>query len=266
MKTKKSTGFTLIELLVVISIIALLSSVILVALQSAKLKGQDSARIQGLVQVRNALELYRTAHGSYPQGTLSASTLANDLSPYISKLPVLAGDTDPNYTAPSDGSTYVYEIHNLNTAPSSGIFYDSSPGTGCTPETCAIVTPSGGSSGNSGGTGGTGGTGGNSPAPFANPFSSYIQISFDPSSDTVNWSINPNDPNAVNCNASLSFSAGSTNFNNPNTGNSGYIIINDPAFDSGNDSGNFTLSCIDDQGNAGIQTIPVSKPGQGPVQ
>ena len=59
-------GFTLIELLVVISIISLLSSVVLSSLSSARMKARDARRMQDLIQIRNALEMYRLDNGTYP--------------------------------------------------------------------------------------------------------------------------------------------------------------------------------------------------------
>ncbi len=105
-KKKKDEGFTLIELLVVISIIALLASIVLTALNSARTKARDAKRLQIVKQYANALELYRNDFGTYPnygdgsftrycmgesdgankcQSTISGSTaLLTALSPYIS--------------------------------------------------------------------------------------------------------------------------------------------------------------------------------------
>jgi prepilin-type N-terminal cleavage/methylation domain-containing protein len=61
-----SRGFTLIELLVVISIISLLSSVVISAVNSARLKGYDAVRAQNLVEVGKALNAYYADNGFYP--------------------------------------------------------------------------------------------------------------------------------------------------------------------------------------------------------
>ncbi len=59
-------GFTIIELLVVIAIMSLLSSIIFGSLQEARAKSRNSQRVQSLVQLRNAIELYRLNNGRYP--------------------------------------------------------------------------------------------------------------------------------------------------------------------------------------------------------
>ena len=57
MKSNKK-GFTLIELLVVIAIIGLLSTLAVVALNSARQKSRDSKRVADVKQIQTALELY----------------------------------------------------------------------------------------------------------------------------------------------------------------------------------------------------------------
>lgn len=66
MKNSLKKGFTLIELLVVISIVSVLSSTVLVALEGAKAKGRDAQRISQIKEVQKALALYYLNHGAYP--------------------------------------------------------------------------------------------------------------------------------------------------------------------------------------------------------
>jgi len=60
-------GFTLIELLVVISIIALLSSIVLSSLNSARVKARDTTRKIDLKQLETALEFLYDKRGAYTQ-------------------------------------------------------------------------------------------------------------------------------------------------------------------------------------------------------
>jgi prepilin-type N-terminal cleavage/methylation domain-containing protein len=65
---KNKNGFTLIELLVVISIIAMLTSIILVNIKQANIKAKDTAKIRTLSEVKTAVQMYFTDKGKYPSG------------------------------------------------------------------------------------------------------------------------------------------------------------------------------------------------------
>ncbi len=65
-RQSRKGGFTLIELLVVISIIGLLASVVLVSLNSARLKARDVRRVADMKQIMTALDLYYDNNGRYP--------------------------------------------------------------------------------------------------------------------------------------------------------------------------------------------------------
>lgn len=88
-KLNKKTGFTLIELLVVISIISLLSSVALTGLSNARAKARDSKKVQTMIQLKTAAELYRTQNNAYPLN--------------LTQLVSFMGNTDPN-----NYSSYTY--------------------------------------------------------------------------------------------------------------------------------------------------------------
>ena len=59
-------GFTLIELLVVIAIIGILSTLAVVALNSARQRSRDAKRVSDVRQIQTSLELGFSESGGYP--------------------------------------------------------------------------------------------------------------------------------------------------------------------------------------------------------
>lgn len=77
MKAKNKKAFTLIELLIVIAIIGILSSIVLVNLNSARVKARDAARLSSIKSIQNALDAYFVANEHYPRSINCGSTSPN---------------------------------------------------------------------------------------------------------------------------------------------------------------------------------------------
>lgn len=84
---KSKNGFTLIELLVVIAIIGILAAIVSSSLNVARKKTRDTARIQAVKQLRNALELYRSTNGRYPGGNETQAEFLSLVPSYIAQIP-----------------------------------------------------------------------------------------------------------------------------------------------------------------------------------
>lgn len=115
---KQQKGFTLVELLVVISIIGLLSTLAVVALNQARVRARDSKRLSDIKQIQTALELYYADQGVYPVEA-TAITLGEDATDILTDdgfedndsatgTSVYMGNVPANFAAPvTDGYDYV---------------------------------------------------------------------------------------------------------------------------------------------------------------
>lgn len=142
-------GFTLIELLVVIAIIGMLSSVVLVSLNSARTSARDTTRQQDFQQLRNSLELYALQNnGTYPNtsnnwvGSWQGESWIPGLSPsYLSEVPQDPVNAEDRlwlyYYYISNGSSYCLQIPQEKDCSSHAYFglWESHPGI---PDTCML--------------------------------------------------------------------------------------------------------------------------------
>jgi general secretion pathway protein G len=104
---KGNKGFTLIELLVVIAIIAILSTVVMAGLNSARLKGRDAKRLSDIKQVQAALELYYDTNSGYPSAATWAAGLSTTLfTAFMNPLPANPAPGGATYTYTGTASTY----------------------------------------------------------------------------------------------------------------------------------------------------------------
>ena len=115
---KKNKAFTIIELMVVVVIIAILATIVLVTLESGKVKSRDAKRKADLSMFSGSLERYHADYKSYPSSTSGLwCTIGSDYScfhpylsvkfaDYLSPVPTDPNGDTPGYKYKSDGNSY----------------------------------------------------------------------------------------------------------------------------------------------------------------
>jgi len=104
-------AFTLVELLVVIAIIGILSTLSVVALNSARAKARDARRLSDIKQIRTALDMYYDSAGIYPTSLIPGSPLSYNGLDFLAKVP-----DDPLssqhyiYTQTENGQNYTIDF------------------------------------------------------------------------------------------------------------------------------------------------------------
>lgn len=109
MKNNKS-GFTLIELLVVIAIIGLLSTLSILALNTARARARDAKRISDVKQIQTALEMYYNDTSDYPSTTsvTPGASIASGNGVFLRQVPAPPLPTDGGANCGSNVTAYTY--------------------------------------------------------------------------------------------------------------------------------------------------------------
>lgn len=115
MNRKRQTGFTLLELMVVIVIIGLLASVVVPNLMGNKEKADQKIAVTNIVNLENALDMYKLDNNVYPttdQGLEALVTKPSNPAPrnyrdggYIKRLPNDPWGNPYLYLSPGDHGT-----------------------------------------------------------------------------------------------------------------------------------------------------------------
>lgn len=113
-KRKMTPGFTLIELLVVIAIIGLLSTISLIALNTARARARDARRLADIKQIQTALALYYDDAEAYPSSLSSGSSISYNGNDFMKAVP--AAPTPADGTCTSGNNQYAYSSQSANSS------------------------------------------------------------------------------------------------------------------------------------------------------
>jgi prepilin-type N-terminal cleavage/methylation domain-containing protein len=119
-KTKTKSAFTIVELMVAITVIAIITSISVVSLQSVRQRAADTARLSGIRDLQLAVEGYKSINGKYPdKGT--GKTYIQGIEPsFITKLPQDKPQTNSSgysYVTSADNKSYCIAVLNTVNQP-----------------------------------------------------------------------------------------------------------------------------------------------------
>ncbi|MCX6793346.1 MAG: prepilin-type N-terminal cleavage/methylation domain-containing protein [Candidatus Falkowbacteria bacterium] len=105
---KYKKGFSFVELMVVISIIAVLSTMAIISLNSSRVKSRDSKRVADVKQLSSALEMYYNRNGAYPTLVTSGEALKSPdgLITYMASVPSAPTPNDGNCSPEQNAFSY----------------------------------------------------------------------------------------------------------------------------------------------------------------
>lgn len=114
-KNNNKEGFTLIELLVVIAIIGLLSTLSILALNTARARARDTKRVADVKQIQTALEMYYNDNGQYPTSTdiVPGNSIGTTTNIYLKSIPKPPTPTDNATDCGVAPQKYTYASSNV---------------------------------------------------------------------------------------------------------------------------------------------------------
>ena len=121
---RNQEGFTLIELLVVIAIIGLLSTISVLALNSARARSRDAKRVSDIKQIQTALEMYYNDTNDYPASlSFGTGSIATGSNIYMKVVPKQPEPNDGDCTTAENTYTYTKTTSSNGTSVTYGLTY-----------------------------------------------------------------------------------------------------------------------------------------------
>jgi prepilin-type N-terminal cleavage/methylation domain-containing protein len=113
-KISENYGFSLVELMFVVTVLAIISTLVAVNLNSARIKTRDTQRVHDIQEIRSALETYYNRYASYPTAITAGQTFSVSNTMYLDPVPSnptpkndkSCGNNNYTYAPTSDNRDY----------------------------------------------------------------------------------------------------------------------------------------------------------------